>query len=111
LKVILMATGSELQHAMGAAELIGDGARVISLPCFERFDRQAADYIESVLPLSCTARVAVEAGVSSSWGKYIGLTGKTVCIDRFGLSAPGGTVMKELGMTAENVAAVAKELI
>ncbi|MEM1221183.1 MAG: transketolase [Verrucomicrobiota bacterium] len=111
LKVILMATGSELQHAMGAAELIGDGARVVSLPCFERFDRQPADYIESVLPLSCTARVAVEAGVSSTWGKYVGLTGKTVCIDRFGLSAPGGTVMKELGMTAENVAAVAKELI
>ncbi|MEM8867143.1 MAG: transketolase [Verrucomicrobiota bacterium] len=111
LKIILMATGSELQHAMGAAEIIGDGARVVSLPCFERFDRQPADYIDSVLPLSCTARVAVEAGVSNTWGKYVGLTGKTVCIDRFGISAPGGTVMKELGMTAGNVAAVAKELL
>jgi transketolase len=72
LKLILLATGSELQHAMGAAEQIGDGVRVVSLPCFERFDRQSADYIESVLPSTCTARVAVEAGVSSTWGKYVG---------------------------------------
>jgi transketolase len=111
LKLILMATGSELQHAMGAAEQLGDGVRVVSLPCFERFERQSADYIESVLPISCTARVAVEAGVSNTWGKYVGLTGKTVCIDRFGISAPGDTVMAELGMTADNVAAVAKTLI
>jgi transketolase len=111
LKCILMATGSELQHAMGAAEQLGDGVRVVSLPCFERFERQSADYIESVLPSSCTARVAVEAGVSSTWGKYLGLQGKAVCIDRFGMSAPGGTVMKELGMTAGNVAAAAKELL
>jgi transketolase len=111
LKLILMATGSELQHALGAAEQLGDGVRVVSLPCFERFDRQSADYIESVLPSSCTARVAVEAGVSATWGKYVGLAGKTVCIDRFGMSAPGGTVMSELGMTADNVAAVAKKLL
>jgi transketolase len=111
LKLILLATGSELQHAVGAAEQIGDGVRVVSLPCFERFDRQSADYIESVLPSNCTARVAVEAGVSSTWGKYVGLTGKTVCIDRFGISAPGDTVMTELGMTAENVAQVAETLI
>jgi transketolase len=111
LKLILMATGSELQHAMGAAEQLGDGVRVVSLPCFERFERQSADYIESVLPGSCSARVAVEAGVSSTWGKYVGLTGKTVCIDRFGISAPGDTVMAALGMTADNVAKVAKTLI
>jgi len=111
LKLILIATGSELQHAMGAAELLGAGVRVVSLPCFERFERQPADYIESVLPASCTARVAVEAGVSSTWGKYVGFSGKTVCIDRFGLSAPGSTVMEQLGMTAENVAAVARELL
>ncbi len=111
LKCILIATGSELQHAMGAAEQLGEGVRVVSMPCFERFDRQQADYIESVLPGSCTARVAVEAGVSSTWGKYVGLRGKTVCIDRFGLSAPGDTVMAQLGMTAENVAKVAKELM
>ncbi|MGJ8639939.1 MAG: transketolase [Opitutaceae bacterium] len=111
LEIILMATGSEVQHAIGAAEQLGAGARVVSIPCFERFDRQSADYIESILPLACTKRVAVEAGVSSTWGKYVGLTGKTVCIDRFGISAPGGTVMKELGMTADNVASVAKELL
>jgi transketolase len=111
LKLILLATGSELQHAMGAAEQIGNGVRVVSLPCFERFERQSADYIESVLPSTCTARVAVEAGVSSTWGQYVGLSGKTVCIDRFGISAPGDTVMTELGMTADNVAQVAKTLI
>ncbi|MGB1127094.1 MAG: transketolase [Opitutales bacterium] len=111
LKLILMATGSELAHAMGAAEQLGDGVRVVSLPCFERFERQSADYIETVLPGNCTARVAVEAGVSNTWGKYVGFAGKTVCIDRFGLSAPGGTVMEQLGMTADNVAAVAKELL
>ncbi|NBB78394.1 MAG: transketolase [Verrucomicrobia bacterium] len=107
LKCILMATGSELQHAMGAAEKLGDGVRVVSLPCFERFDRQSSDYRESVLPSSCTARVAVEAGVSATWGKYLGFQGETVCIDRFGMSAPGSTIMAELGMTAENVAAKA----
>ncbi len=111
LKLIIMATGSEVQHALGAARQLGDGIRVVSLPCLERFERQSADYIESVLPLSCTKRVAVEAGVSATWGKYVGLTGKTVCIDRFGISAPGDVVMETLGMTADNVAAVAKELL
>lgn len=111
LKLILMATGSELQHAMGAAEQVGDGVRVVSLPCFERFERQSANYIESVLPSSCAARVAVEAGVSSTWGQYVGFGGKTVCIDRFGMSAPGDTVMAELGVTADNVAEVAKSLL
>lgn len=111
LKLILLATGSEVQHAIGAAEQLGEGVRVVSLPCFERFERQSADYIESIIPSTCTARVAVEAGVSSTWGKYVGLTGKTVCIDRFGISAPGDTVMAQLGMTADNVVAVAKELI
>jgi transketolase len=100
-----------VQHALGAAEQLGAGVRVVSLPCFERFERQSADYIESILPASCNARVAVEAGVSNTWGKYVGLTGKTVCIDRFGISAPGDTVMAELGMSADNVAAVAKELL
>ena len=111
LKLIILATGSEVQHALGAAEQLGTSVRVVSLPCFERFERQSADYIESILPACCTARVAVEAGVSNTWGKYVGLTGKTVCIDRFGISAPGDTVMAELGMSADNVAAVAKELL
>ena len=111
LKCILMATGSEVQHAIAAANQLGDGVRVVSIPCFERFDRQPADYIQSVLPGTCTTRVAVEAGVSSTWGKYVGLAGKTVCIDRFGLSAPGGQVMEALGITADNVATVARQLL
>ena len=110
LELILMATGSELQHAMDASEELGDGVRVISLPCFERFDRQSAEYIESVLPSGCTKRIAVEAGVSSTWGKYVGISGKTVCIDRFGMSAPGDTTMEQLGMSAENIVKVAKEI-
>ena len=109
LQLILIATGSEVQHALKAAEQLGEGVRVVSMPCFERFERQLADYKEQVLPTGCTRRLAVEAGVSQTWGKYIGLEGKTVCIDRFGLSAPGSTVMKELGITAEHVVAVAKE--
>ena len=111
LELILMATGSELQHAMDASEELGGGVRVISLPCFERFDRQSAEYIESVLPSGCAKRIAVEAGVSSTWGKYVGLSGKTVCIDRFGMSAPGDTTMEQLGMSAENIVKVAKEII
>lgn len=110
LKLILMASGSEVQHAVEAAKELGDGARVVSIPSMERFDAQPDDYRESVLPSSCTARVAIEAGVSGLWHKYVGFGGKVIGIDRFGISAPGGTVMKELGMTAENVAATAKEL-
>jgi transketolase len=78
------------------------------MPSFERFDRQPADYRESVLPATCTRRVAVEAGVSLTWGKYLGLDGRAVCIDRFGISAPGGQVMETLGLTAEKVVAAAK---
>jgi transketolase len=111
LELVLMATGSELQHAMNASEELGSGVRVVSLPCFERFDRQSAEYIESVLPSSCAKRIAVEAGVSSTWGKYVGLSGKTVCIDRFGMSAPGDITMEQLGMSAENIVKVAKEIV
>lgn len=111
LKLILMATGSEVQHALEAAEKIGEGVRVVSMPCFERFDRQSPDYIESILPAGCPKRIAVEAGVPDTWGKYIGLEGKTICIDRFGLSAPGSVAMNELGITAENILTTAKELI
>lgn len=110
LELILLATGSELQHALKAAEELGPGTRVVSMPCFERFDRQDEAYREEVLPSSCRKRVSIEAGISSPWFKYVGLDGRTVAIDRFGLSAPGATVMKELGMTSENVVAAAKSL-
>jgi transketolase len=108
LEMILLASGSELQHAMAAADELGAGVRVVSVPCFERFDRQSPDYIESVLPSGCTKRIAIEAGVSGLWWKYVGLQGKVIGIDRFGISAPGNTVMKELGMTKDSVIAAAK---
>lgn len=108
LTTILLATGSELQHAMAAAAELGDGVRVVSLPCFELFDRQSADYRESVLPSACTKRIAIEAGVTGLWWKYVGTQGKVLGIDRFGMSAPGNTAMKELGMTKDAVLAAAK---
>ncbi len=110
LELILLSAGSELQHAMKAAETLGAGTRVVSVPCFARFDRQPAAYREEVLPKSCRRRVSIEATVSSSWARYVGLDGVTLGIDRFGISAPGGTVMKELGMTAEHVIEAAKAL-
>ena len=109
LEWILMGAGSELQHAMDAAKQLGDGVRVVSMPCMERFDRQSDAYREEVLPKSCRKRVCVEAGIAQPWWKYVGLDGHTVTIERFGLSAPGNTVMKELGMTADRVVAAVKE--
>ncbi len=108
LTTILLASGSELQYAMAAAAELGDGVRVVSLPCFELFDRQSAAYRESVLPAACAKRIAIEAGVTGLWWKYIGTAGKVIGIDRFGLSAPGGTAFKELGITKEAVIAAAK---
>ena len=102
LEAIVMATGSEVQHALKAAEGKA-GVRVVSMPCLERFDRQGDDYKESVLPAACTKRVAIEAGVTGLWWKYVGSAGEVIGIDRFGLSAPGNTVMSELGITDEAV--------
>jgi transketolase len=110
LELILMGAGSELQHAMKAAEALGPGTRVVSLPCFARFERQPAAYREEVLPLSCRKRVAIEAAVPMTWSPYVGLDGTIIGINRFGISAPGGTVMKELGITAEHVIEAAKAL-
>jgi transketolase len=107
---ILMASGSEVQLAVAAAKTLGAGVRVVSMPSFYRFDQQPAEYRESVLPASCRKRVAVEAGVSGLWFKYVGLDGKVVGIDRFGLSAPAPTVFKELGITTEAVVAAAQSL-
>jgi transketolase len=99
LEMIIIATGSEVPHALDAAKDL-KGARVVSMPCMEIFERQSDDYKESVLPSSCTKRIAMEAGVSGLWYKY---ASKVVGVDRFGMSAPGDIVMKELGMTAENL--------
>ena len=103
LSAIIMATGSEVQAALDAAEKFGKGARVVSMPCLERFDRQSDSYREEVLPKACTKRVAIEAGVSALWWKYVGTEGKVVGIDRFGISAPGDEVFEKLGITAQGV--------
>lgn len=110
LTTILIATGSELQHAMDAAQKLGNGVRVVSMPCMERFDRQSDHYKESVLPAACTKRVAIEAGVTDPWWKYVGTAGAVIGIDRFGISAPGAAVMSELGITPENLVEVANNL-
>ena len=112
-EILLIATGSEVQLALGAqAELakLGKKARVVSMPCTELFDAQDAAYKESVLPSSVTKRVAVEAGVTGFWGKYVGLNGKVVGIDRFGESAPAEELFKEFGFTVENVVNTANSL-
>ncbi|HAF59153.1 MAG TPA: transketolase [Opitutae bacterium] len=110
LQLIILATGSELPHAIHAAKQIGTGVRVVSIPCFERFDRQSKEYQESILPSSCGKRIAVEAGVSDTWYKYLGAEGKAICIDQFGMSAPGNTVMKALGISVDNIVSVALTL-
>lgn len=107
---ILIATGSELQYAVAAARELGAGVRVVSMPCTQRFDRQSAEYQESVLPSACRKRVAIEAGVSALWYKYVGMDGKVLGIDRFGLSAPAPVVFKELGMTTDAVVSAARSL-
>jgi len=110
LDLIIMSCGSELQHALAAAKELGDGVRVVSMPSFERFDREPEKYREEVLPKSCRRRVAIEAGVSQIWHQYVGLDGKVVALHEFGLSAPGGEVMKERGIDAKHVVEAAKSL-
>jgi transketolase len=110
LETILMGTGSELQHAIAAAKKLGPGTRVVSIPSFYRFDLQPAEYREEVLPSHCRRRVAIEAGVTALWYKYVGLEGKVVGVDRFGLSAPGNIVMEKLGITAESVVKAVESL-
>ena len=107
--VVLIATGSEVALATGAKDLLAAksiNARVVSMPCSDLFDRQDKAWRDAVLPPG-VRRVAVEAGATMSWYKYVGLDGAVVGLDRFGESAPGGTVMKYFGFTAEHVAEVA----
>jgi transketolase len=111
--VILMATGSEVGLAMDsmrALEKEGVAARVVSMPCANLFDRQPQDYRDSVLPPSCRKRVAVEAGVTDYWRKYVGLDGAVIGIDRFGASAPAEALFKYFGFTVDEVVAAVKRL-
>ena len=112
-QLILIGTGSELELAVkAAAELNANGVktRVVSMPSTNVFDRQDAAYKDSVLTKG-VKRVAVEAGVTDFWRKYVGLEGAVVGIDTFGESAPGGVLMKHFGFTVENVVAVAKSVL
>jgi transketolase len=109
-QLILIATGSEVDLAMKAAAQLGDGVRVVSMPSTDVFDRQDAAYRESVLPDACRKRVAIEAGVTDFWRKYVGLDGGVIGIDRFGASAPIEALMPHFGFTVENVVAVARSL-
>src|SRR5712691_9311955 len=103
LDLIILSCGSELQYALAAAKALGGGVRVVSMPCFERFNRQSQAYREEVLPNECRKRVAIEAGVTEIWYEYVGLDGKVIGLHQFGLSAPGLEVMKERGIDAEHV--------
>ena len=112
-KVVLIATGSEVELALKAQEALkadGIAARVVSMPCTNAFDKQDAAYKASVLPAG-VKRVAIEAGVTDAWYKYVGLDGAVVGLDRFGESAPAGLLFKEFGFTVENVVKTVKGVL
>jgi transketolase len=112
--VILIGTGSELQLAVEAQEKLaeeGVKARVVSMPCWDLFDAQSAEYKERVLPSAVRARVAVEAGTPIGWERYVGLEGRVVGQTQFGASGPAKEVFKHFGFTVENVVEHAKESI
>jgi len=113
-ELILIATGSELQLAVGAkAELEkrGHAIRVVSMPSFELFERQDGSYRDSVLPPAINRRLAIEAGVSLSWYRWVGLGGDIIGMKTFGASAPSADVMKHFGFTVENVVDHALKLL
>jgi transketolase len=113
-QLILIATGSEVSLALEAREKLqaeGIATRVVSLPCWELFEEQPLEYREQVLPVSATARLGIEAGVRQGWDRYVGRGGDVVCLDRFGASAPGDVVMRELGFNVDNVLQRAKALL
>jgi transketolase len=112
--LILIGTGSEVSLCVDAAKELraaGTKVRVVSMPCWELFDAQDAAYQESVLPKAVTKRLAVEAGISMGWCRYVGAEGDVIGVDRFGASAPGGLVMEKFGFTVENVVSKSKALL
>jgi transketolase len=109
--VLLLGSGSEVQHALGAAEALakdGIDAQVVSMPSWELFEEQPEAYRREVLPPDVPARVSVEAGVTPGWERYVGPNGTSIGVDRFGASAPGDVVMEKYGLTAEHVAEEAR---
>lgn len=113
-QLIIIATGSEVGLAMQARERLnssGTPTRVVSMPCWEFFDAQSPAYKESVFPKNITARLAIEAGVSLGWHKYVGLNGDTLTVDKFGASGKAEDVFRDYGFTVENVIKKAKRLL
>jgi transketolase len=113
-ELILIATGSEVALAVEAAAILCDAGvavRVVSMPCTDLFDAQSADYQEAVLPAAVTARVAIEAGVSEGWWRYVGSAGAVIGLNRFGASAPAEDLFKHFGFSVENVTKVAREVL
>ncbi len=112
--IVLIATGSEVALAVNAADaLLADGikARVVSMPSTDVFDAQDEAYRDSVLPAAITARVAIEAGVTDGWWRYVGTKGRIVGLDRFGESAPADELFEHFGFTTENIVTVAKDIL
>ena len=113
-EIILIGTGSELSLCVEAAKQLresGRKVRVVSMPCWDLFEKQDADYQESVLPKDITKRLSVEAGTVFGWGRYVGSEGASIGIDTFGASAPGKICMEHFGFTVDNVVSKAKELL
>jgi transketolase len=113
-ELILIATGSEVPLTLDAGRALaarGTRVRVVSMPCMDLFEEQSEEYRDEVLPPGVRARLAVEAGATMSWWKWVGLDGDVLGIDRFGASAPGPTVLKELGFTVENILSRASALL
>ena len=111
---IIIASGSEVSLSIEAKETLakeGIDVRVVSMPCMDIFEKQPSEYKEKILPKSVRARVAVEALSEFGWGRYVGFDGKTVCLDRFGASAPADVLFKEFGFTVENVVKTVKEVV
>jgi transketolase len=112
--LIFIATGSEVPLAIGAAAALGEegiGVRVVSMPCTDLFDSQPAAYREAVLPPSVSARVAIEAGVTDGWWRYVGSAGQVIGLDRFGESAPADELFEHFGFCVDNVVSVAKTVL
>lgn len=112
-ELIIIATGSEVQMALEAARTFQEdhNIRVVSMPSWELFEEQDKDYREATLPSDCPLRLAVEAGCSMGWDRYIGPKGRTICLDRFGASAPYQQLQAEFGFTAENIAATVRKML
>ena len=113
-RLILIASGSELQLAVGAREKLqteGIPTRVVSMPCWEFFEKQPREYRDAVLPREVTARLSIEAGATLGWKRWVGDRGGSIGLDRFGASAPGDIAMRELGFTVEHVVRYAKDLL